>query len=369
MLPQLAKLKATMSDRLLSALPPLEAVTFEPHDWPQYIPYRLRIGTFHDPEDGAHNLPAWAYLHLKDSARAPVTMELGAHADLGGDDEMNWELYYENIKHVDNGDDDDDPVQLCVPFSVEKSRSDLLALVKYYFLLAADAGLFPGKGIAYNESFAQSMRAICRRVLRKMDGGSTSGNDSSPIRDVEPVLRKPVTERGYDTSMTSSTKRLASSLISESSESDGAAEERYQIRKTKSRLAKRLAMRLCCPGSDEEDEKDEQDGMFFKDELRDLSSEKGRPANIPIGDVESGNQSQHVKQGIYYEKTCFPVRVAGRNYQGTDALLERSEQLNLHIDSLRAGLAAKLAEKRDLDAKLYRLLRDRSDKEGSVSRD
>lgn len=115
MISRLSRLRSSAPPDILSAPPPLSSVKFEGHDWPGYVPLRLHIGSFDDPNDeDATDLQTRTYLKLAftSRSRSVVTMEFGAYKDLGGDDELIWEPYYENIRHFNASNEGNEVVAL-----------------------------------------------------------------------------------------------------------------------------------------------------------------------------------------------------------------------------------------------------------------
>jgi hypothetical protein len=305
------------------------------------------VGTFHDPSDGAEHLPVWAYLHINNKGRTPVTMELGSHMDLGGDDEMNWEIYYENIGQDDiNGDE---PVHLCAPFNAERCRSDLVALVKYYFLLAADAGLFENRDIVFNESFGQTMRAICRRVRKLAIDGvrrRTSSLFEFPKRPLQFELET-------DTSDLDTDEDAISELSVDSSSS---SENDYEARPQRgSRRVKPRSLRL--NGKYNASEHEGQQESCFNSDFQQLWDRGGI---IPLERLKNGltKTSEPTQPTL----SAAPRRAECSRIPNLEDLRERNETLSSEIDSLRVDLATKEAKKRKLDLELYELLSRKSRK-------
>ncbi|KAF2750434.1 hypothetical protein M011DRAFT_474872 [Sporormia fimetaria CBS 119925] len=164
MLPQLAQLQASVPDHLLFVLPSLSNVTFEAHDWPGYTPFRLQIGFFNHPKKGAHNVPLWAYMKLTGASRAPAPMELSADRedDLDPDKEEIWPIDYNWF----NNDAHKGRLCLCAPFFLEKSWCELGTFVRYYYLLAAQEGMFEARGLTFTEGSARTMKALCNRWFK-----------------------------------------------------------------------------------------------------------------------------------------------------------------------------------------------------------
>jgi hypothetical protein len=332
-----------MPDGLLAALPPLRTVKMEPHDWPSYIPYRIRVGTFHDPSDGAENLPVWAYLHINDNGRTPVTLELGSHVDLGGDDEMNWELYYDNIRHDADGDE---PVHLCKPFNMERSRSDLVALVKYYSLLAADAGMFKNKHIIFNESFGQSMRAICRRISKlpnsRVGRGRRKSLSAFPPESLEPEVKSELVSSDSESEAESnneeqSLKRRLSDMSSNSTESNCTEPQR----RPRGRVQLRRSARYTATPEYEE--------VFSSSTGSEASWDNGETTavhNLRKTPTSTRKPAQPKPEEPAWKPGCsrFPTLADLKNY---------NEDLSSEISYLRTRLADKEAQKRELDAELF----------------
>lgn len=339
MVSQLTRLEGAMSDGLLTRLPPLHLVVFEPHDWPNYIPYRLHVGTFHDPSDGADNLPVWAYLRVNTKGRTPVTMELSSHVDLGGDDEMNWELYYGNIRHDDV--DCDDPVHLCAPFDLERSKSELLALVKYYFQLAANEGLFRDRIITFSESFGRTLRAICRRVQRSAARDANYRRPSLsefPKRPMYYASESGASDTETDDDVSSPS---TDSLSSFEDACETSSQHLHVLPEPKARRLRSYKSHNAAQ------HKYNQESSLATD----FNNIWDKGGIVPPHKLKTEFSEASEPSSPQVSTSSRPVHC--RKTPNIEDLLERNELLSSEIDILRVELAAKEAKKRKLDLELY----------------
>ncbi|KAI4640787.1 hypothetical protein J4E93_008379 [Alternaria ventricosa] len=153
----IAALRKHISAALLSKLPGLSDIDFSRHSKPSSIAnLRLLIGTYTERSLKKWGNPVYAYLspNANSSIGPKFIMEVDERHGHGGHDvvEVTW---YEAIS--------EQRVATKLPFKQAATKDELYAVVKYYFLLAVEAGVenFHHDFIPLNRSFVQHLTSLC----------------------------------------------------------------------------------------------------------------------------------------------------------------------------------------------------------------
>ncbi|KAI4606075.1 hypothetical protein J4E80_010283 [Alternaria sp. BMP 0032] len=157
----LAALRKHISAALLARLPDLSNMEFSRHSKPSSIAnLRLVLGTYTDRSIKKWGNPVYAYLspNANSSIGPKFTMEVDERHGHGGHDvvEVTW---YEAIF--------EQRVATKLPFKQAATKDELYAVVKYYFLLAVEAGVenFHHDFIPLNRSFVQHLTSLCLHYI------------------------------------------------------------------------------------------------------------------------------------------------------------------------------------------------------------
>ena len=153
----LAALRKHISAALLARLPDLSDMEFSRHSKPSSIAnLRLVLGTYTDRSIKKWGNPVYAYLspNANSSIGPKFIMEVDERHGYGGHDvvEVTWhEAIFEQR------------VTTKLPFKQAATKDELYAVVKYYFLLAVEAGVenFHHDFIPLNRSFVQHLTSLC----------------------------------------------------------------------------------------------------------------------------------------------------------------------------------------------------------------
>ncbi|KAI4663317.1 uncharacterized protein J4E78_003728 [Alternaria triticimaculans] len=153
----LAALRKHISAGLLARLPDLSDMEFSRHSKPSSIAnLRLVVGTYTDRSIKKWGNPVYAYLspNANSSIGPKFIMEVDERHGYGRHDvvEVTW---YEAIF--------EQRVAAKPPFKQAATKDELYAVVKYYFLLAVEAGVenFHHDFIPLNRSFVQHLSSLC----------------------------------------------------------------------------------------------------------------------------------------------------------------------------------------------------------------
>ncbi|KAI4607262.1 hypothetical protein J4E83_009718 [Alternaria metachromatica] len=153
----LAALRKHISAALLARLPDLSDMEFSRHSKPSSIAnLRLVLGTYTDRSIKKWGNTVYAYLspNANSSIGPKFVMEVDERHGYGGHDvvEVTW---YEAIF--------EQRVATKLPFKQAATKDELYAVVKYYFLLAVEAGVdnFHHDFIPLNRSFVQHLTSLC----------------------------------------------------------------------------------------------------------------------------------------------------------------------------------------------------------------
>lgn len=156
----IAALRKHISATLLAWLPDLSDMEFSRHSKPSStVNLRLVLGTYTDRSIKKWGNPVYAYLspNSNSSIGLKFIMEVDerhAHGGHGGHDvvEVTW---YEAVF--------EQKVATKLPFKQAATKDELYAAVKYYFLLAVEAGVedFHHDFIPLNRSFVQHLTSLC----------------------------------------------------------------------------------------------------------------------------------------------------------------------------------------------------------------
>ncbi|KAF2248124.1 hypothetical protein BU26DRAFT_565537 [Trematosphaeria pertusa] len=162
----LTLLREKVGSDLLSALPHLSSMMFKRLSGPdqtRILPLRLLIGTFTKSVPQAHlrGQDAWAWFRVHDKeGRAAPRMHLSVfnpHTDESIEVSVRQVLPHLNLGAAFAG---------IHVGGMTLREHQTKSIVKYYFILAADAGLhgFTQHRMPINESFVENMTAICKRM-------------------------------------------------------------------------------------------------------------------------------------------------------------------------------------------------------------
>ncbi|KAI4681388.1 uncharacterized protein J4E84_007624 [Alternaria hordeiaustralica] len=153
----LAALRKHISAALLARLPDLSDMEFSRHSKPSSMAnLRLVLGTYTDRSIKKWGNTVYAYLspNSNSSIGPKFIMEVDERHRYGGHDvvEVTW---YEAIF--------EQRVATKLPFKQAATKDELYAVVKYYFLLAVEAGVenFHHDFIPLNRSFVQHLTSLC----------------------------------------------------------------------------------------------------------------------------------------------------------------------------------------------------------------
>ena len=153
----IAALRKHISATLLAKLPGLSDIDFSRHSKPSSIAnLRLLLGTYTERSLKKWGNPVYAYLspNANSSIGPKFIMEVDERHGHGGHDvvEVTW---YEAIF--------EQRVATKLPFKQAATKDELYAVVKYYFLLAVEAGVenFHHDFIPLNRSFVQHLTSLC----------------------------------------------------------------------------------------------------------------------------------------------------------------------------------------------------------------
>jgi len=156
----IAALRKHISAALLAKLPGLSDIDFSRHSKPSSIAnLRLLLGTYTERSLKKWGNPVYAYLspNANSSIGPKFIMEVDerhGHGVHGGHNvvEVTW---YEAIF--------EQRVATKLPFKQAATKDELYAVVKYYFLLAVEAGVenFHHDFIPLNRSFVQHLTSLC----------------------------------------------------------------------------------------------------------------------------------------------------------------------------------------------------------------
>jgi hypothetical protein len=182
---------------LLAKLPDLKAMKFSRHNKPSsFANLRLLLGTY-----TAKNMNKWGnpvYVYMRPNVNLSIgpilVMEVDERHKGGGYDLM--EVTCEEAV-------EEEKVAMNDPFKQAATEYELRALVKYYFLLAVEAGVedFHHDFIPFNRSFVQYLTKLCLHYVPDLQTpapslGSYIDDQKSPPRSHKILDRRRL--RGYE---------------------------------------------------------------------------------------------------------------------------------------------------------------------------
>ncbi|KAI4684223.1 hypothetical protein J4E81_009103 [Alternaria sp. BMP 2799] len=181
----LAALRKHISAALLARLPDLSDMEFSRHSKPSSIAnLRLVVGTYTDRSIKKWGNPVYAYLspNANSSIGPKFIMEVDERHAYRGHDvvEVTW---YEAIF--------EQRVATKLPFKQAATKDELYAVVKYYFMLAVEAGVenFHHDFIPLNRSFVQHLTSLCIHYVQ--DLRTPTHSTEGYTYDEEPPPRYP----------------------------------------------------------------------------------------------------------------------------------------------------------------------------------
>ncbi|KAF2715350.1 hypothetical protein K504DRAFT_510634 [Pleomassaria siparia CBS 279.74] len=173
---QLQQLKGIVGTLKLNKIPGLADMIFSKHDRAGYVSVRLFIGIYTCPRQKVADLHAWAYLQPTNRPGGGSIVSVWADNGL---EHLPIESPSRN-KHLYYGGQLSNKLARflrCWPFSRAKCSSDLVHLVDYYFLLAAQA-----QGATFDQFRISFKEVQAKRLLQFLKVLKSQGRDQTPRR-------------------------------------------------------------------------------------------------------------------------------------------------------------------------------------------